>query len=78
VHAFGVLNQPEYKISFAKHEWTDLPAVVSSQLLLIECRSGQGLLSCLLEEVNAIFASFFHLRLHVLDHSGCIKFDVGG
>jgi hypothetical protein len=36
VHAFGVLDQPEYEISFAKRERTDLPAVVSSQLLLIE------------------------------------------
>jgi hypothetical protein len=36
VHAFSVLDQPEYEISFAKCEWTDLPAVVSSQLLLIE------------------------------------------
>jgi hypothetical protein len=36
VHAFGVLDQPEYKISFAKREWMDLSAVVSSQLLLIE------------------------------------------
>jgi hypothetical protein len=36
VHALGVLDQPEYKISFAKREWTDLPAVVSLQLLLIE------------------------------------------
>jgi hypothetical protein len=37
VHAFSVLDQPEYEISFAKREWTDLSAVVSSQLLLIEC-----------------------------------------
>jgi hypothetical protein len=36
VHAFGVLDQPEYEISFVKREWTDFPAVVSSQLLLIE------------------------------------------
>jgi hypothetical protein len=36
VHAFSVLDQPEYEISFAKHEWTDLLAVVSSQLLLKE------------------------------------------
>jgi hypothetical protein len=36
VHAFGVLDQPEYEISFVKRERTDLPAVVSSQLLLIE------------------------------------------
>jgi hypothetical protein len=36
VHAFGVLDQPEYEISFAKRERTDFPAVVSSQLLLIE------------------------------------------
>jgi hypothetical protein len=36
VHALGVLDQSEYEISFAKREWTDLPAVVSSQLLLIE------------------------------------------
>jgi hypothetical protein len=36
VHAFGVLDQPEYEISFAEREWTDLPVVVSPQLLLIE------------------------------------------
>jgi hypothetical protein len=36
VHAFGVLDQPEYEISFAECERTDLPAVVSSQLLLVE------------------------------------------
>jgi hypothetical protein len=36
VRAFGVLDQPECEISFAKHERTDLPAVVSSQLLLVE------------------------------------------
>jgi hypothetical protein len=36
VHAFGVLDQPEYEISFAKCERTDLLAVVSSQLLLVE------------------------------------------
>jgi hypothetical protein len=36
VHAFGGLEQPEYEISFAKSERTDLPAVVSSQQLLVE------------------------------------------
>jgi hypothetical protein len=36
VHAFSVLDQPEYKISFTKREQMDLPAVVSSQPLLIE------------------------------------------
>jgi hypothetical protein len=36
VHAFSVLDQPEYEISFAKREWTDFPVVISSQLLLIE------------------------------------------
>jgi hypothetical protein len=36
VHAFSVLDQPEYEISFAKRKWTDLPAVLPSQLLLIE------------------------------------------
>jgi hypothetical protein len=72
------LDQPEYEISFAKRERMDLPAVVSLQLLLIERSSGQGLLSCLLEEVDAIFTSFFRLLLRVLDHSGCIEFDVGG
>jgi hypothetical protein len=36
VHAFSVLDQTEYEISFAKCEWMDLSAVVSSQLLLIE------------------------------------------
>jgi hypothetical protein len=36
VHAFSVLDQPEYEISFVECEQMDLPAVVSSQLLLIE------------------------------------------
>jgi hypothetical protein len=36
VHAFSVLDQPEYEISFVKREWMDILAVVSSQLLLIE------------------------------------------
>jgi hypothetical protein len=36
VHAFGVLDQPEYEISFAKRKWADFPAVVSSQQLLVE------------------------------------------
>jgi hypothetical protein len=36
VHAFGVLDQPEYEMSFAKCKRTDLSAVVSSQQLLIE------------------------------------------
>jgi hypothetical protein len=36
VHALGVLDQPEYEISFVKCEWADSLAVVSSQLLLIE------------------------------------------
>jgi hypothetical protein len=36
VHAFGVLNQPEYEIFFAERERTDLLAVVSLQLLLVE------------------------------------------
>jgi hypothetical protein len=36
VHAFSVLDQPEYEISFVKGERTNLPAVVLSQLLLIE------------------------------------------
>jgi hypothetical protein len=36
VHAFGILDQPEYEISFTKSERMDLPAVVSSQLLLVE------------------------------------------
>jgi hypothetical protein len=36
MHAFGVLDQPEYEISFAERERTDLPAVIASQLLLVE------------------------------------------
>jgi hypothetical protein len=30
VHAFGVLDQPEYEISFMERERTDLPVVVLS------------------------------------------------
>jgi hypothetical protein len=36
VHAFGVLDQPEYEISFAKCDQAIFLAVVSSQLLLID------------------------------------------
>jgi hypothetical protein len=36
VHAFGVLDQPEYEISFVKCERANFSAVVSSQQLLIE------------------------------------------
>jgi hypothetical protein len=36
------------------------------------------MLSCLLEEVDAVFVSFFRLLLRVLDHSGGIKFNVSG
>jgi hypothetical protein len=36
VHAFGVLDQPEYEIFFAECERTNLPAVISSQQLLVE------------------------------------------
>jgi hypothetical protein len=78
VHVFGVLDQPEHEISFAEHKRTDLPAMISSQLLLVERSSGQGLLLCLLKEVNAVFESFFRLLLCVLDHSGRIEFDIGG
>jgi hypothetical protein len=36
VHAFGVLDQPEYEIFFGKRERMDLLAVIASQLLLVE------------------------------------------
>jgi hypothetical protein len=36
VHAFGVLDQPESEVSFAKRERTYFSGVVSSQLLLVE------------------------------------------
>jgi hypothetical protein len=36
VHAFGVLDQPEYEVSFVKRERMDFSAMVSSQLLLVE------------------------------------------
>jgi hypothetical protein len=36
VRAFGVLDQPEYEISFVECERMDLPALVSSLLLLVE------------------------------------------
>jgi hypothetical protein len=37
VQAFSALDQLEYEITFAKHERANFPAVVSSQLLLVEC-----------------------------------------
>jgi hypothetical protein len=36
VYAFGVLDQPEYEISFAERERMDIPAVIASQLPLVE------------------------------------------
>jgi hypothetical protein len=40
----------------------------------------QASLACprLLEEVDAVFAGFFGLPLHVLDHSWHVEFDVSG
>jgi hypothetical protein len=35
VHAFGVLDQPEHEVSFAKFVRKDLPAVIVTQLLLV-------------------------------------------
>jgi hypothetical protein len=35
VHDFGVLDQPEYEISFTECERTNLLAMVSSQQLLV-------------------------------------------
>jgi hypothetical protein len=61
VHAFGVLDQPEHEVSFAKFMRKDLPAVIVSQLLLVERRSGQGQLTRLLEKVHAVFVGFFGL-----------------
>jgi hypothetical protein len=42
VHAFGVLDQPEYEVSFAEFKKTNLLAVIASQLLLVERCFGQG------------------------------------
>jgi hypothetical protein len=36
VHALSALDQPEYEISFVKRERANFPAMVSSQLLLVE------------------------------------------
>jgi hypothetical protein len=36
VHALSALDQPEYKISFAKCERVNFLAMVSSQQLLVE------------------------------------------
>jgi hypothetical protein len=36
MHAFSALDQLEYEITFAKRERANFPAVVSSQLLLVE------------------------------------------
>jgi hypothetical protein len=36
MHAFSALDQPEYEITFAERERANFPAVVSSQLLLVE------------------------------------------
>jgi hypothetical protein len=42
VHTFGVLDQQEYKVSFVEFERMNFPAVIASQLLLVERISGQG------------------------------------
>jgi hypothetical protein len=36
MHALSALDQPEYVITFAKRERVNFPAVISSQLLLVE------------------------------------------
>jgi hypothetical protein len=78
MHALGVLVQSEYEVSFMEFERTDLPAVIASQLLLVKRCFGQGQLSRLFDEVDAVFAGFFGLLLSVLDHPWRIEFDVNG
>jgi hypothetical protein len=39
-HAFGVLDQPEHKVSFMEFERSNLLVVITSQLLLVEHCSG--------------------------------------
>jgi hypothetical protein len=70
VHALGVLDQPEYEVSFAEFERTNFSAVIAPQLLLVECSFG------ILEEIDVVFSCFFSLLLHVLDHPWHIEFDV--
>jgi hypothetical protein len=77
VHALGVLDQPEYEVSFAEFERMNLSAVIALQLL-VERSSGQGQLSGLLEEVDVVFVGFFGLLFGVLDYPWRVEFDVGG
>jgi hypothetical protein len=76
VHALGVLDQPEYDVSFTEFDRMNFSAMIALQLLLVECGSRQGQLAGLLEEIDIVSSCFFSLLLRVLDHPWRVKFDV--
>jgi hypothetical protein len=78
MHAFGVLDQPEREVPFTEFEGAYLPAMIASQLLLVERCSGQGQLLRLFEEVDVVSAGFFSLLLNVPDYPWRVEFDVDG
>ena len=55
-----------------------LLAEVVAQLLLVDCRPGQGQQACFFSEIDAAFSSLLGFFLGVQGAARCIELDVGG
>ena len=73
-----LLNPVEHQVALTKSEGADLLVVVVVQLLLVDCRPGQGQHACLFSEIDAIFSSLLGFFLSVQGALRCIELDVGG
>ena len=73
-----LLNPAEHQVALTKSEGADLLVVVVVQLLLVDCRPGQGQQACFFSEIDAIFSNLLGFFLGVHGATRCIELDVGG
>ena len=73
-----LLNPMEHQVALMKSEGADLLDVVVAQLLLVDCRPGQGQQACFFSEIDAVFSSLLGFFLSVQGTTRCIELDVGG
>ena len=73
-----LLNSAEHQVALTKSEGADLLVAVVAQLLLVDCRPGQGQQACFFLEIDAVFSSLLGFFLSVQGATRCIELDVGG
>ena len=73
-----LLDSAEHQVALTKSEGADLLAVVVAQLLLVDCRPGQGQQARFFSEIDAVFSSLLGFLLSIHDATRCIELDVGG